>query len=373
AMDHIELTRWADVAVLCPASANTLAGVSCGLAGDLVSAMVLAWPMEKPFYVFPAMNHQMLQAQITQNHLRALHERGFRVAPAGEGTLACGEQGAGRLLEPVDILRFIGLYSDNSGGNAPSNSASDGFFPPPPRPRRKILVTSGATREPLDGIRFLSNVSTGQTGAGLADALQSLGWDVTYMHGVSAVQPERVGNRKSFTDFADLNGKLQEELDHQEYAAVIHCAAVSDYSVGEVLSGETSIMPDVGVKLDSRRDLAVVLRRNFKILPRIKSYSRSKDLKVIGFKLTLNATDESTLRVAQALLDENVDAVVANDWSRLTDVRDRCGIQSQGAHDLHPGCLLTRAGGEFSFSTIRELAQRVDVFLSDVRTNGGDL
>src|SRR4051812_6287817 len=135
AMDHIFLTRWADMAMLCPATANTLARLAGGFADDLVSAMTLAWPGDKPYFIFPAMNHQMLQAPVTQVNLQTLMSRGFRVAPTQSGSLACGEDGPGRMLEAEEILRRIRV-----------------------KPLGEVLITGGATREPIDGIRFISNV-----------------------------------------------------------------------------------------------------------------------------------------------------------------------------------------------------------------------
>lgn len=299
AMDHIHLSRWADFAVLCPASANTIARLAAGLSDDLVSALALAWPTDKPFTIIPAMNHQMLAAPVTQENLARLAQRGFNIAPTQSGALACGEVGEGRMLEAEQVIAL--LFRTALG---------------------RVLITGGATREPIDGIRFLSNVSTGQTAATLASALGDLGWQVTYLHGAGAITPPRVACTQNFSSFQDLNEKLRAELAHHDYAGIIHCAAVSDYSVNDA-------RPDV--KLSSEQDLHISLTRNFKILPRLKEYSRNKATTVVGFKLTLGEGEETMLAAARQALGLTVDAVVANDWQAVTADRRR-----------HPGFLLRK-------------------------------
>lgn len=324
AMDHIHLTRWADAALLCPASANTLARLAHGLADDLVLAMALAWPAVKPFWIFPAMNHQMLQAAATQANLRTLAERGFRVAATQNGNLACGEEGPGRLLEAEDIVRLVSA---------------------PIAARGKILITGGATREPIDGIRFISNVSTGKTASTLCEELQSRGWDVTYLHGAQSALPERPARLIAFGDFHDLNERLRAELAGDDFAAVIHCAAVSDYSVDK---------PVIDSKLSSRNELTLHLKPNFKILARLREYSRAKDVRVIGFKLTLNRDPAAGAALAEGLLGDGVDAVVANDW------RD---VNAQRSNLRHPGTLVSPRG-HAGFDDLHALGDLLDDLIS---------
>ena len=108
AMDHIELARWADLAVVCPASANTIARLAGGLADDPVGALFLAWELgRKPWWVAPAMNHAMLAHPATRENLKKLASMGVRVLPTGEGVQACGETGAGRLIEPDDLVLHV--------------------------------------------------------------------------------------------------------------------------------------------------------------------------------------------------------------------------------------------------------------------------
>jgi phosphopantothenoylcysteine decarboxylase/phosphopantothenate--cysteine ligase len=311
AMDHIHLARWADSALLCPASANLLARMAHGLADDLPSTLALAWESHKPFWIAPAMNHQMLQNPATQNNLQTLQARGFRILPTGSGSLACGEEGYGRLLEPDEILRWIR------------------------KPKLgQVLVTGGATREPIDGIRFISNVSTGQTAATLCDQFSDLGYDVTFLHGTGSQLPQTTTRNLPFTSFGDLDEKLREQLQSTDFVAVVHSAAVSDFSVEDA-------QPDS--KLSSRAELTLRLRPNFKILPRLKEYSRNRQITVVGFKLTLNSDP-----VARALesLSDSVDAVVANEWGHVQRDRSR-----------HPGTLVTREGERLDFLDLKSLSQ----------------
>lgn len=318
AMAHVELTRWADYAVLCPASANACARLANGLADDLVGALALAWPREKPFHVFPAMNTQMLTAPATQTNLARLRERGFRVHDADKGALACGETGEGRLPEPEQILKTLA-----------------------PAPKGRVLVTAGATREPVDGIRFLSNVSTGQTGASIAQNLTALGWRVTYLHGVGALKPAGIAHAVTFTDFDSLDKWLRTELDQRDYKGVVHAAAVGDYRVEN---------RDPSVKLPSGEPITLNLTPNPKLLPKLRGYSRNRQTRVIGFKLTLGA-EETSIERARELLGPNVDAVVANDWTQVE--RDRA---------RHPGALV-RADGSETFQTLDELTRSLDRLL----------
>lgn len=108
AMDHIELARWADLALVCPATANTIARLAGGLADDPVGALFLAWELKKkPWWMAPAMNHAMLEHPLTRENLRKLEAIGVRILPTGKGAQACGETGEGRLIEPDDLVLHV--------------------------------------------------------------------------------------------------------------------------------------------------------------------------------------------------------------------------------------------------------------------------
>lgn len=181
----------------------------------------------------------------------------------------------------------------------------------------RILVTSGATREPIDAVRFLSNVSTGRTGALLAESLAALGHHVTLLHGESAVRPAipsptaAVGHiaLEAFTSTEHLKAQLRRLLATTGFDAVIHAAAVSDYRPAETTAGKlTSYAPELTLRLVPTP----------KLLPELKTYAAPRSLKVIGFKLTAGATPAARAEaVAKLFSAGTVDAVIQNDMDDL--------------------------------------------------------
>lgn len=172
----------------------------------------------------------------------------------------------------------------------------------------RILITSGATREPIDTVRFLSNVSTGRTGALLADALASRGHTVTLLHGEAAVRAQHVATSESFSSTTHLQSQLRRLLGTGDFDAVIHAAAVSDYRPSETHDGKMS---------SYATELTLRLVPTPKLLPELKSYA-PRTLRVIGFKLTAGAdADERRLAVAKLFAAGTVDAVIHNDMNDL--------------------------------------------------------
>ena len=175
----------------------------------------------------------------------------------------------------------------------------------------RILITSGATREPIDAVRFLSNISTGRTGALLADALVTRGHTVTLLHGEAAVRPSSAVTARSFSSTADLQSQLQRLLGTGIFDAVIHAAAVSDYRPAETSSGKlSSYAPELTLRLVPTP----------KLLPQLKSYAPPTPLplRVIGFKLTAGADPEArALAVSKLFAAGTVDAVIHHDMDDL--------------------------------------------------------
>jgi len=173
----------------------------------------------------------------------------------------------------------------------------------------KILITAGATREPIDAVRFLSNVSTGRTGALLADALAAHGHAVTLLHGEAAVRPTYVTKTEAFSSTAALQTALRRHLGSDDYDAVIHCAAVSDYRPDITHNGKMS---------SYAAELTVRLVPTPKLLPELKSYAAPRPLKVIGFKLTAGADEAArATAVGKLFASGTVDAVIHNDMDEL--------------------------------------------------------
>jgi phosphopantothenoylcysteine synthetase/decarboxylase len=181
----------------------------------------------------------------------------------------------------------------------------------------RVLLTYGATREPIDGVRFLTNFSTGRTGAVLASELSVAGHEVHCLAGMGSAKPATDIPVTEFSDFADLDAKLRLELSKENWDCVIHLAAVSDYSVAEVRTASGALLERKSEKIDSREDLVLRLKRNFKIVSGLKGYSRSKQLRVIAFKLTKSEDETVRQQAVEKIFGESVDLVVHNDLGEI--------------------------------------------------------
>lgn len=171
-----------------------------------------------------------------------------------------------------------------------------------------LLITAGATREPLDEVRFLSNVSTGRTGATLAELFSSKGHEVTLLRGESSAVAQNIADQEIFGSALDLCGRLKRRLTGDNYDAVIMTAAVADYRPIAVAPGKLS---------SDTEELSFKLVRNEKILPQLKSFSR-RPLRVIGFKLTVGADrSEQAAAVTRQFQAGGVDAIVHNDLAAI--------------------------------------------------------
>lgn len=168
----------------------------------------------------------------------------------------------------------------------------------------KILITSGATREPIDAVRFITNFSTGSTGANLATFFKENGDDVLLLRGEGSISADVRTLR--FSDFQDLNRKLISVLSEEAFDVVVHLAAVSDYSVENPFSG----------KMDSENELTLKLRKNFKIVERLKNYAKISEPLIVAFKLT-STQDTFERERAVKKISQNVDFVVHNDIQDL--------------------------------------------------------
>lgn len=183
----------------------------------------------------------------------------------------------------------------------------------------KILLTAGGTREPIDGVRFISNFSSGTTGAIVADRLRQNDYQVVYLHGSGAARPERPGEHLEFGSFSDLEQKLKNLLSTQSFDFVIHMAAVSDFSV-TAIGIDGTLRPITGTgKIPSTADAVDLhLTKNKKLLPLLKCWSLNKRTQVIGFKLTNGADEEARMQAVSKLFDQGgIDWVVHNDLTEM--------------------------------------------------------
>ena len=226
AMGHIELARWADVFVIAPATANILAKMAHGLADDLVSTLYLAATC--PIYVAPAMNHAMWNHPATQANLKVLQTHGVNLIAPESGEQACGEMGVGRMAEPETICRGVlqtPAHEDNFGYTGRCNLPlqKSGVCKTP----LQIIITAGATREPLDPVRYLTNRSSGKMGYALAVAAQQAGANVTLISGVTQLPQPKNCNFIQVETAEQMHAAVFENLKNCDI--FIGAAAVADY------------------------------------------------------------------------------------------------------------------------------------------------
>lgn len=301
-MDHIHLARWADLILVAPATANTINKMSAGLGDDLITTLFLAHDFQKPFLLTPAMNTKMYLHPTTQNSLNTLKKMGVEVLETASGVLACGEVGYGRLIEPELILKEIESRILNVEKALTTETPHVHI-----KSRKKVLITSGGTQEPLDDVRVITNKSSGRTAAAIADQFILSGFDVTYLHAESAKLPMLDCAKKNYVTFNDIEKSLKTLLTENQFDLVIHAAAVSDYSV----------VKSAGGKINSDQEkLVIELIKNPKLIDQIKNLSPKSIL--VGFKLTSTTDPTAIQKKLDGLFDKaQCDFVVHNDWSTV--------------------------------------------------------
>lgn len=344
-MAHINLVKWADFTVLCPGTANTINKFAQGLGDDLLSSLFLAHDFSKPYFIAPAMNTAMFRHPATQASISKLKSWGVHILPTGEGRLACGDVGEGKLLEP-DLI---------------ADSIEQALAKPPAGARRRLrfLITSGGTEEPIDGVRSISNFSSGRTGAEFADHLYRQGHGVTLLRAHRAQAPSKPVEQETFKSFHDLDRQLKELLSNQNFDCVIHLAAVSDYSVDHLFINGKKVAPGAETKFHSDQDISLSLARNYKIVDRIHQYSKNTNILLVAFKLTNNASEAEREKSVLHLLEHSLaDIVVQND---LTEVDP---LNGKHLASLYLGNRLTK-----KVTNKRELIQSVeDLVLQSIKS-----
>lgn len=300
AMDHIYLERWADLILAAPATAHLINRMANGIGDDLLTSLFLAHQFNKPFLLAPAMNTSMYLNPATQASIEKLKEYGLQILESASGVLACGETGYGKLLEPDLLMAEI--------ENALKTKTEPRQKVVSSTPASKILVTAGGTREPLDDVRYLANVSTGRTGEGIARMLAELGFDVTLdLAQSSPVVTQDIYQLHRFDSVQSLQDLLKSQLSQDYFDSVIHSAAVGDYTL-EKFDG----------KLDSTESLTLQLKKTPKIINQIKSWSKNTNLHLVGFKLTSKLDRSKIDQKVKKLMDEShANTVVQNDIDQL--------------------------------------------------------
>jgi len=204
-MAHIELARWADIVLIAPATANFLANLTYGHANDLLSTLCLA--TAAPICVAPAMNQQMWHAAITQENCQKLQQRGITIFGPAIGSQACGDVGAGRMLEVVDLIDSLQLFFQAKN--------------------QKVLITAGPTREHIDPVRFISNRSSGKMGYAIAEAASAAGYEVTLISGPVCLSPPTGIETISIDSAQDMFEAVMAHIKNTDI--FISTAAVADY------------------------------------------------------------------------------------------------------------------------------------------------
>ena len=289
-VEHISLADWADVVLIAPATYNIIGKVANGIADDMLTTVISAVSVRKPVFFALAMNVNMYENPILKENINKLKSFGYRFIDAEEGLLACNYSAKGRMSEPENIVDEIERYSIFSKFEN-FDTALKG---------KKILITSGRTRENIDPVRYLSNNSSGKMGYSLAQAAVDLGAEVTLISGPTNLKvPNGLENFISVESALEMYEKMDEYFKNTDI--FIACAAVADYRPKEYKK-EKIKKSDV--------DLVIELIRNPDILLEM-SKKKEKQL-LVGFAAETNDIRENALK---KLEKKNLDIIVANNAS----------------------------------------------------------
>ena len=282
AMGHIELARWADALLIAPASADSIARLVQGRADDLLGACALATPA--PVFVAPAMNQEMWAKQATQDNVQTLIARGVTLLGPSSGSQACGDVGAGRLLEPDQIILEVAEQF--------STGALAG---------RHVVITAGPTREPICPVRYISNRSSGKMGYALAEACVSAGAKTTLISGPVSCEPP-IGATV-----------INVETTQQMFDASVAAAATADIFIGAaaVVDFKPATVHDRKIKRNGLESMELSLIPNPDIIASIAD-SASRPTLVVGFAAE---THEVKAYARKKLASKSLDFIFANDVS----------------------------------------------------------
>jgi len=280
-MDHISLSRWADVILVAPATANTISKLSAGSADDLASTVILA--SNKDIFLTPAMNVRMWEHPTTKHNLNKLKSYGYKLIGPKLGDMACGEFGEGKMTEPKEIFQTIDTYFSQLKKNH----------------KLKALVTAGPTNEYIDPVRFITNKSSGKQGYALAKSLVKKGFQTTLISGPTNLQIDGAINLIKVETADEMFMATQENLPTD---VAIFSAAVADFKVRERKNK----------KIKKQENLNLKLEKNIDILNYVSKHNSLRPKLVIGFAAETNNVQENAKK---KLIEKNCDWVIANDVS----------------------------------------------------------
>lgn len=326
---HIAMAVEQDVVAVVPATANIIGKAANGICDDLLSAILIS--TRAPVVMAPAMNENMYLNPVVQENIGKLKDRDYVFVEPEKGWLACGVEGLGRLADPETIVNAI----MSAGENRRPGSAAGGTGVGRPLSGKKVIVTGGPTREPLDSVRYISNRSSGKMAVAIAAAASSRGAETVLISGPRCI-PAPAGIRVIDIETAD---EMREAVEKEwpDADCIVMAAAVCDFKAERVDGGKIKRGSSLDVKMVSTEDIIAGLSKN------------KGDRVVVGFALeTENEIESGKVKLAE----KNLDLVFVNNPQR-----DGCGFGG----DTNAGYLLDGNGGvtEIPLMTKAEVADRV--------------
>jgi len=280
-MDHISLSRWADLILVAPITANTISKLSSGSSDDLASTVILA--SNKEIYLAPAMNVRMWEHPSTKENINKLKNFGYKIIGPEIGDMACGEFGKGKMTEPNEIIKQIEIYFNNKKKNK----------------KFKVLVTAGPTREYIDPVRFITNKSSGKQGYEIAKSFRDNGFETTLISGQTNLDPISGLN---FIKVDTAQEMFEQTIKNLPADVAVFTAAVADYKITNYENN----------KIKKKENLNLSLEKNIDILANISKHNSLRPKLTIGFAAETNNLIKNSLK---KLEEKNCDWIVANDVS----------------------------------------------------------
>jgi phosphopantothenoylcysteine decarboxylase/phosphopantothenate--cysteine ligase len=280
-MDHISLSRWADLILIAPATANTISKLANGNSDDLASTVTLA--SNKKIFIAPAMNVRMWDHQSTKENIDKLKTYDYKLIGPKIGDMACGEYGEGKMSEPKEILDELEIYFENLKKNN----------------KLKAIVTAGPTNEYIDPIRFITNKSSGKQGYEIAKSLSKKGFDTTLISGPSNL---KINDNINLIKVETAEEMFQATLNNLPADVAIFSAAVGDYKVKEVSK----------IKIKKQDKFNLELEKNLDILNTVSNHNSLRPQLVVGFAAETNNLENYANK---KLNEKNCDWIIANDIS----------------------------------------------------------
>ncbi len=281
-MDHISLSRWADLIIVIPATANTISKLSQGSSEDLASTVILA--SNKQIFLVPAMNVRMWEHKSTKDNLKKLKSFGYKTIGPVVGDMACGEYGEGKMSDPSIIFNEINNF----------------FLNQKKHKKIKALVTAGPTKEYIDPVRFISNKSSGKQGYEVAKSLSKRGFETTLITGPTNLDIDDEINLIKVETAEEMFKATQESL---PVDIAIFSAAVADFKVNKKDRN----------KIKKQDKLTLSLEKNIDILNYVSNHNSMRPKLVIGFAAETNNIEKNAL---SKLENKNCDWIIANDVSK---------------------------------------------------------